>query len=691
MAKTETQINLKINKGTYEKIQENLNSISDNELIITTDKNIPVPTNNDNGKFFKVVNGDYSLKDINGYDVQGSYATVADSTALGNLTKVEGALAYNQADDKIYMCDGTNWSEWDTGTPTITISNISGTLTADQLAIITSNYDKPIILISTGEHCIYFKNASHSSGQSNYTQFTCDYINHTIMGEKSYYHRKIFVNESNGQYSQTSYKAELTQNKVTSMSGNTTSTYKYPSCSALNDFVKAQTKYKVVNDYSVLPTTNLEKGLLVYCKNYDSNLDAYAGFYYYNGSSWEHKAVFNEAVNKTISSNFDETQTYNLTLTSDEFLEVGGNSGSALLVSFNDTSFALKLQVHNTGTYTYNSTSLVTINNTPYIATLDFDLSQNSDNTTLSFSSVGGSASESFTQFKLKTQESGLYQNWTYIIPDDKQSIILAYANALLSSNYTTIDQLFTFMNTAIGSGSTDAQMIYLYAFMIELFSKLTPFKVLVEYQYQDDPQLPVEESSVYSYSIFYDNGVIEATFNENNANIQITPTSIYQVEYSPYSFGGGSGTSEKYYKWQLVGSINDFTGNNTYIAYANESQMQEIYTGINTAMGLSISTPAEIITIYNSVKGDDLSSSPYFALLCSLFTNVAQYSMENGKPTYLKEGDNGANAYPTRTVFGYMVYTQTIGWFVDELTDVTVGSNIISFDANSTLTITEV
>lgn len=51
MAKTETQVNnLKINEGTYEKIQENILSIGENELIITDDKNLPIPTTSDNGK-----------------------------------------------------------------------------------------------------------------------------------------------------------------------------------------------------------------------------------------------------------------------------------------------------------------------------------------------------------------------------------------------------------------------------------------------------------------------------------------------------------------------------------------------------------------------------------------------------------------------------------------------------------------
>lgn len=63
MAKTETNVStLKINRGTYDKIQENLSSITENELIITSDKNVPIPTTSDNGKAVVVnASGEYEL------------------------------------------------------------------------------------------------------------------------------------------------------------------------------------------------------------------------------------------------------------------------------------------------------------------------------------------------------------------------------------------------------------------------------------------------------------------------------------------------------------------------------------------------------------------------------------------------------------------------------------------------------
>lgn len=64
MAKTETTVNnLKINRGTYAAIQANLASIGENELIITTDKTLPIPQAADAGKVISVSDqGEYTLQ-----------------------------------------------------------------------------------------------------------------------------------------------------------------------------------------------------------------------------------------------------------------------------------------------------------------------------------------------------------------------------------------------------------------------------------------------------------------------------------------------------------------------------------------------------------------------------------------------------------------------------------------------------
>ena len=82
MAKTETKLsNFKINKGTYASIQANLSSINENELIITTDKNLPIPETTDEGKVIKInSSGEY-------------YLGIDNDTTYSNLPASEGGTS----------------------------------------------------------------------------------------------------------------------------------------------------------------------------------------------------------------------------------------------------------------------------------------------------------------------------------------------------------------------------------------------------------------------------------------------------------------------------------------------------------------------------------------------------------------------------------------------------------------------
>lgn len=64
MAKTETNVSkLKINRGTYSNIQANIGQIGNDELIIITDKQVPIPVQADSGKVVTVnSSGDYELQ-----------------------------------------------------------------------------------------------------------------------------------------------------------------------------------------------------------------------------------------------------------------------------------------------------------------------------------------------------------------------------------------------------------------------------------------------------------------------------------------------------------------------------------------------------------------------------------------------------------------------------------------------------
>ena len=53
-----------INKMTYEQVKQNVSQIGEKELILTTDKVLPIPTTQDEGKSVVVRNGDYALEEV---------------------------------------------------------------------------------------------------------------------------------------------------------------------------------------------------------------------------------------------------------------------------------------------------------------------------------------------------------------------------------------------------------------------------------------------------------------------------------------------------------------------------------------------------------------------------------------------------------------------------------------------------
>lgn len=93
MAKQETNVsNLKINRGTYANIQSNLSQIGENELIIVTDKAVPIPTTSDSGKVIGVnASGNYEL--VTGGGGGGSY-TAGIGISIASNTISNTGVAY---------------------------------------------------------------------------------------------------------------------------------------------------------------------------------------------------------------------------------------------------------------------------------------------------------------------------------------------------------------------------------------------------------------------------------------------------------------------------------------------------------------------------------------------------------------------------------------------------------------------
>lgn len=102
MAKTETNVsNLKINRGTYANIQTNIDSIGENELIILTDKQVPIPQSTDEGKVIKVnASGDYELGTAGGStpdsDVTVEIESNYSSTDYANRTSYATAISLQE-------------------------------------------------------------------------------------------------------------------------------------------------------------------------------------------------------------------------------------------------------------------------------------------------------------------------------------------------------------------------------------------------------------------------------------------------------------------------------------------------------------------------------------------------------------------------------------------------------------------
>lgn len=90
-------INLNIKKGTYEQLGDHLSEIEDTDLLLGTDKDIPVPQSTDEGKSI-VVNssGEYELVNPNTANVIdiGAGQTTIDSIVYPTISKDDADEIY---------------------------------------------------------------------------------------------------------------------------------------------------------------------------------------------------------------------------------------------------------------------------------------------------------------------------------------------------------------------------------------------------------------------------------------------------------------------------------------------------------------------------------------------------------------------------------------------------------------------
>ena len=229
-------------------------------------------------------------------------------------------------------------------------------------------------------------------------------------------------------------------------------------------------------------------------------------------------------------------------------------------------------------------------------------------------SGEGTQPTEEFRRFKLHTseikvwtdpQEVGeditetLHQHYTFIIPKKYDEQLLGYANELLQESFTSIDELFTYLNTAItSSGSDAALMVIMYKQMITTLSKLTPFKIELNYDYKDSYELPVEEYFNNALTIQLDTMTLKAyaEFNPSTgvANaIEFLPDKIYQVEYEDYNFGGsssgGSSTSGSGKLYELNMELTRYDENGDEVPFTNDNLGVNYYDDGNTTLKLTL------------------------------------------------------------------------------------------------------
>ena len=166
-------------------------------------------------------------------------------------------------------------------------------------------------------------------------------------------------------------------------------------------------------------------------------------------------------------------------------------------------------------------------------------------------------------------------------------------------------------------------------------------------------------------------------------------------TEYGTSGSGGGGTVQTK--KWYQIdynevdaasGSGSDI---NQMFAMITEEQMQEILTYISQAMQVQLSTPQDLISLYNSYKMDDYTLSPQtealFAQLARMFTTFALDSMLNNKIAYFYNDFDGSYDYPTNIFLTGEILNKSNSWFSSTKT---WESGKICFSSHSILTITE-
>lgn len=148
-----------------------------------------------------------------------------------------------------------------------------------------------------------------------------------------------------------------------------------------------------------------------------------------------------------------------------------------------------------------------------------------------------------------------------------------------------------------------------------------------------------------------------------------------YKVENFPFV------VKQKYYNIVL----NDVDDNSLPVSLQLNipyDKMQDVYDSINQVLGGNISTPQEVIAVYDSLKADNISAQSY-NLLCQLFIGLASVNMLSNLNNLFSDSDGFTK------IIGIGLANISAGAGVFILSQ-TLNSNKISFTSGSTLSIFE-
>lgn len=403
---------------------------------------------------------------------------------------------------------------------------------------------------------------------------------------------------------------------------------------------------------------------------------------------------------------------------------------------------------------TIQYTTLFYYNNTQYLVVLTIDATTplQENNATLSFREIeggGGGTTQTKTiyEFTLKTSTDGNaigtdnYNEMYVEISEEKYQEYLTELNQIgraTSSSWQdihTADEAIAFIRQSFQSlpGAMNSVLIFTFSLLVNysLKENRNPYANL-----HFDVRSNYEPYTSYAVSVTMNSQSLAAQVRggdyflaSGNASwfdiddmypettLQLSSNSTVSYTTRQESTGSGGGETKKWYNIDLMtnvaeedtGEIDSSYKNHLY-ASIDEEQMAALIQEINADMSQTLSNYNDLISLYNSLKRNSFASQQEqanFNYLTYLFSKIMKLSVDNGKKTLWEQQYNTNEEIAAQFITGAWLVKMSsniIGvpqvkntkdggtLFVNNFASTYVSGDLtsISFDANSTLTITE-